>query len=310
MIHSKYHSLKPFILPSTKNFKIDWPEEFGRQAPLVVEIGFGSGDFLIRKARENPEENFIGIEHHWMPVWQTLRKIATIDVRNIRLVFSDARVAFERLFEEKSLKNIFALFPDPWFKRRHEKHRLFSSSFLRLVNNRLEAKGIIEIVTDNFAYFDWVQNEARGANFSVGAETIHPRFDTRYERKWSRKGQREFYKLTLTKNRHAKISIKKEAALKTFRFKDFYPERFRPEGQSGEVAIAFKEFLFDPKLSKGMLHTVACEENLTQQFWISIFKEAQNWRLGVHDGCPVIPTASASQALELAYQAALKTAKS
>ena len=63
-----YLSLQPLLLWQRVVRPIDWAQQFGRQAPVKVEIGFGNGEFLVREAQEHPEHNFVGIEQEWASV--------------------------------------------------------------------------------------------------------------------------------------------------------------------------------------------------------------------------------------------------
>ena len=131
----KYISLSPLVQYPKEG--VQWSKVFGRAAPLEVEIGFGLGDFLIRTARERPQHNFLGLDNSWLSVKKTLRKINQEQISNIRVMHVDAKVVFERLIEPRTVSFIYSLFPCPWPKSRHEKYRLHTSDFLRILNNRL-----------------------------------------------------------------------------------------------------------------------------------------------------------------------------
>jgi len=180
---------------------IDWSMQFEQSAPLHVEIGFGLGEFMIRCAQENPGCNFVGIERDWKRLKKALNTIGRINavqpacdvIKNIRVIQVDAVIALERLFEPKSIDQIYSLFPCPWPKKRHIKHRLFSKDFFKLLNSRLKDQGSIKIVTDYYPYSVWLHQEAQGQGFDIKTKTIDPQFDTKFERKWCLEGQREFF---------------------------------------------------------------------------------------------------------------------
>ncbi|MFT6352630.1 MAG: tRNA (guanine-N7-)-methyltransferase, partial [Neptuniibacter pectenicola] len=46
------------------NGLLDFNQVFGREAPVVLEIGFGMGDSLVEMAKDQPEKNYIGVEVH------------------------------------------------------------------------------------------------------------------------------------------------------------------------------------------------------------------------------------------------------
>ena len=124
-----YQSLASLILWRNAERPINWPQMFEREAPLEVEIGFGKGEYLVRLAQSFPERNFVGIEVEWGSVRRALAAIAREKVNNVRLLFVDTRIAFDRLFCPRAIERVYALFPMPWPKERHIKHRVFSHDF-------------------------------------------------------------------------------------------------------------------------------------------------------------------------------------
>ena len=302
-----YISLMPLFLWRQAERPINWQQRFGREAPLELEIGFGNGDYLVRRAQAHPERDFVGVELEWPSVRRALRKIARADVENVCLIQVDARVALERLFRPRSLHRAYALFPCPWSKKRHAKHRLFSRPFLRLLNSRLAAEGEVLVVTDHRPYLTWVLDQVPDTGFESRWQPVPPQFGTKYERKWHQQGRERFYELRLLKREPVEIPLKEDASLKTYRVQDFYPERFQPSGERGEVAVEFKEFLYDAKRRKGMTRVIVAEGNLTQHLWIEIVWGERRWHIRPAQGCEIIPTAGLQRALDLVHQAALST---
>ncbi|NIO07730.1 MAG: tRNA (guanosine(46)-N7)-methyltransferase TrmB [Deltaproteobacteria bacterium] len=296
-------SLKPLILWLKAERPINWQTRFGRETTLEVEIGFGYGEFLVRLAQTNPERNFVGLELKWASVRKALRNIAQARTPNVRLIQADARVAFDRLFLPKSVHRVYALFPDPWPKTRHAKHRLFSHTVLKLLNSRLVSGGEIRIITDCQPYLSWIVEQAPGTGFESYCQSIPPRFGTKYERKWHENGQQEFYEMRLLKRDHLEIPLKEDTPLKTLHVEHFDPDRFQPTNERGDSIADFKEFLYDPKRQKGMLMVVVSEENLTQHFWIEIGQKRGRWYIRPSKGCGVVPTMSVQRALDLVRDA-------
>ncbi|NTW83436.1 MAG: tRNA (guanine-N7)-methyltransferase [Chlorobiaceae bacterium] len=173
--------------------------------PIEVEIGFGDGDYLIRRARENPGTTFIGIEQKPSLIVGVSKKVAALQVDNIRFLQSCAKDAFCDLFTPQSLSRVYALFPDPWPKRKHIKYRLFSTDYLRMLNNRLIPDGEGLIVTDSEDYGKWIVKQALGTGFTIEHSRVPAQFNTRFERKWSEQGQNGFYQVLLKKMQHLDI---------------------------------------------------------------------------------------------------------
>jgi tRNA (guanine-N7-)-methyltransferase len=301
---ARYLSLQSFLPWSQGGRPIDWENGFQRKAPLEVEIGFGNGEHLVRLAQKYPDKNFVGIEASWESVQRALRRIAQARISNVRLLLVDARTALDRLFREKSIDQIYSLFPCPWPKKRHAKHRLFANAFLKILNNRLARGGKVLIITDDKPYATWIKEQTEGTGFQMKWRSIAPRFDTKYERKWQAQGQQDFFEIILKKEKHTPVPMKEEISLKTYRLKKFDPKRFQPKDIRGKITIQFKEFLYDPKRKKGMIYATVVEENLIQMIWIEMVYAQEIWRIRPAPGCSMIPTLGVQRALDAIYQAA------
>lgn len=301
-----YLSLQPYLIWKKYEHPLPWENIFGRKAPLDLEIGFGNGEFLARQALSSPERDFVGMELKWGSIRRGLRQIARAGLSNVRLLRIDSRVALERLFPPLSLKHVYVLFPMPWPKRHHKHHRLFSSDFLKLLNNRLTDRGKVQIVTDAEPYFTWVLNQLPGTGFVVDTTISLPRFNTKYERKWREKGQNNFFEIHLAKQEHREIPVKKEIAVKTYCIERFDPETFSPANERGEVVVQFQDFLFDPKRQRGMVRVMVMEDVFSQDFWIDIESRKNGWHITVAHGCEVASTVGVQRALDLVYEAAAK----
>jgi tRNA (guanine-N7-)-methyltransferase len=301
---ARYLSLRPFLPWRQVERPVDWARQFGRQAPLEVEIGFGNGGYLVRRARAHPERDFVGIEVEWASVRRALRKTARAEVTNVRLIQVDARVALARLFRPRSLDRVYALFPCPWPKDRHMERRLFSQSFLKLVNSRLVAKGEVRVVTDHQPYLRWMLAQLPDTGFEWRWRAVGPRFGTKYERKWRGQGQEEFYQLRLRKRRHLDLPVQKDVAVAPRFVERFDPERFRPVDGRGDVTLAFKEFFYSPARQKGLVRVVIVEGYLTQHLWIEAAREGNSWSVRVSQACAHVPTAGLQRALDRVRDAA------
>ncbi len=300
-----YLSLIPFINWPDEERPIDWPARFGRQAPLEVEIGFGNGEFLAKRARSRPECNFIGIELHWESVKRLLRRLAKSEIRNVRVLSGDAPVVMERLFRPGELTRIYSLFPCPWPKDRHEKHRLFDRRFLRLMNSRLIDDGEGQIVTDHEDYFEWINEQLPDTGFHAEWKHVPPVHGTKYEKKWQAGGQDRFFDIRLRKVESINCPLKEDCVLKTHYLTRFDPEAFAPDGIQGVLTVSFKEFLYDPSRKKGMIKAYVGEEDMHQTVWIEIVKGEEDWLIRPSQGCAAIPTKGLQKAIDLVRDGAL-----
>lgn len=311
----KHCSFQPVVIPHMLGKPVDWSEQFERRAPLDVEIGFGMGEVLMRMAQADPDRNFLGIEQHWERIYKTLRAITRarlIDPRalsNIRILKIDARVVFERLFAPDSIDAIYCLFPCPWPKKGHAKHRLFTREFMRLLNNRLKKGGGLKIVTDYYPYYEWVLGQGGRTGFKVETGTVAPVYDTKFERKWAGEGQKEFFELNFIKKRHITVPAGEEQVLKSYAIDDFQAEHFRLEDTTGDPTVIFKDMLYDGARQRAMVQVLVAEEHLTQHVWVLITKKKDKWSLTQAEGQNIFPTPGVAKALDLVYQAARQTVR-
>ncbi len=126
----------------------DFRAIFGRDAPTVVEIGFGMGYSLIEMAQASPQTNFIGIEVHKPGVGQILLDMMRLNITNIRIVPYDAMTVFRDHIPAESLEGIQIYFPDPWPKKRHHKRRIVQLNFVQLLASALKPQGYLHCATD------------------------------------------------------------------------------------------------------------------------------------------------------------------
>jgi tRNA (guanine-N7-)-methyltransferase len=116
--------------------------------PVELEIGPGRGGFLFERLAAVPDLCMIGLEirRKWATIVDNKLKAAGLAPRG-RVFFEDARSALPRL-PEASLSRVYVHFPDPWWKKRHEKRLVVSSSLLPNVARALVAGGELFVQTD------------------------------------------------------------------------------------------------------------------------------------------------------------------
>ncbi|MBP6015367.1 MAG: tRNA (guanosine(46)-N7)-methyltransferase TrmB [Candidatus Promineofilum sp.] len=130
----------------------DWAALYGRDAPLLLEIGFGSGLFLVELARRLPQANIIGLEISIPSLRNAARKVRRFGLTNVCLLQADARSALQVLCEPHSIVGVFINFPDPWPKKDHLGRRLIDEQFLSLLASRMAPGGVLDIATDHDEY--------------------------------------------------------------------------------------------------------------------------------------------------------------
>ncbi len=149
--------MSSLILYSTQMYwPTDWTAVFGREAPLLLEIGFGGADFLVDLARRRPEANVLGVELSLPSVRKGEKKLQTAGLTNGRVIDSDAEVVVWLLCQPQSLSEVYVNFPDPWPKERHNDRRIISDAFLHLLATRMPAGAKLDIATDHVEYAAWI----------------------------------------------------------------------------------------------------------------------------------------------------------
>lgn len=128
--------------------RLDFTNVFQREAPRVLEIGFGSGYSLLEIAKAHPEKDFIGIETHQPGVGTLLLGIEREKLTNIRIFYADAVEVFANAIPDNSLDTIQIFFPDPWQKRKHHKRRLVQVEFINSILPKLKTHGTLHLATD------------------------------------------------------------------------------------------------------------------------------------------------------------------
>lgn len=136
-------------------FGVDYRDEvldlsacFNRDAPKVLEIGFGMGVATVEIAKRLPEKDFLAIDVHGPGVGNLLKLIEQESVGNIRVMRHDAVEVVENMLADNSLSGIHIFFPDPWHKKRHHKRRLIQPAFVAKLLPKLAVGGYIHLATD------------------------------------------------------------------------------------------------------------------------------------------------------------------
>ncbi len=176
---------------------VGWPDVFGREAPLHLEIGFGDGRFTALRALAHPELDFVGLEVSGTSVLRARRRMRRDGIRNVRLCKAPAEIAVRQLFATASLASITVNFPDPWPKERHEGHRLLRAPFFHLAASRSVVGGELRLASDHLPYVEFAVDEARRSGVARRVERDPPPevFETKYALKWREQGKPLHYEV-------------------------------------------------------------------------------------------------------------------
>lgn len=164
---------------------------FDRDAPCVMEIGFGNGLSLADMAEADPDTNFLGVEVHKPGVGSLLVQIKKRGLENVRVCGEDA-VELLKQIPENSIDRLQIFFPDPWHKKRHHKRRLIQPQFVEQIITRLKPNGIVHVATDwqNYAehVLEVLTQNSDLKNLSEETDGYSPKPDYRPETKYERRG--------------------------------------------------------------------------------------------------------------------------
>ena len=128
--------------------QIDLDSVFGRQAPKILEIGFGMGESTAAIARAHPENDYLTLEVHTPGVGSLLKQIEENQLSNIRIIQHDAVEVLRDMLNVNVLDGVHIFFPDPWHKTRHNKRRLIQQPFVAQLVQKLKPEGYIHVATD------------------------------------------------------------------------------------------------------------------------------------------------------------------
>ena len=186
-----FETLGPkFILPYIA-CPLDMAQAFGRDAPTVLEIGFGMGDATAHIAALMPEKNFLGCEVHEPGVGALLKHIGERELTNLRILSHDAVEVLDHMLLPNSLAGVHIFFPDPWHKKKHHKRRLIQSPLISRLASRLQPGGYLHCATDWEPYSRQILQVLRTEpSLRNTAEEFAPKPDYRPLTKFEKRGLR------------------------------------------------------------------------------------------------------------------------
>jgi tRNA (guanine-N7-)-methyltransferase len=171
-------------------------ETLGAPFDVVLEIGFGRGEFLLDLAAKASATAFIGVEVSFKRVLKMARKLARSGLQNVRIVEGRAELIVRDLIPPGSLSEVWINFSDPWPKDRHANRRLIRAPFIADLAPRLREGGLLHVATDHPPYAEQIHAVLAA---EPGLESTHPerpwhseipgRMHTGYESEWRAEGR-------------------------------------------------------------------------------------------------------------------------
>ncbi len=185
------------ILMPPAEHPIDWRKLFGNEQPVELEVGSGKGLLLATAAQQNACHNFVGLEISRKYAKKCAERVAKRGVPNARVFCDDARRFLRDCVPAASLAALHVYFPDPWWKQRHRKRRVFDSEFVLLATKALMPAARLSLATDVEEYYGVMKAlVAESASLQLVQSPSHddplvgPR--TSFERKYRLEGRSIF----------------------------------------------------------------------------------------------------------------------
>lgn len=161
--NKNFSNFTDFIKKLWKKFGIDYNNYyillqslFNNKKPVCIDIGFGQGDFFIKKAEYCKYINFLGIEVYYSGILSALKFAEIYKLNNVKILYHNAVDVLLNMIPNKTISIIQIFFPDPWPKRKHHKRRIIQDAFVKLIAKKLVSKGIVHIKTDVPSYGDYI----------------------------------------------------------------------------------------------------------------------------------------------------------
>ncbi|QDU80543.1 tRNA (guanine-N(7)-)-methyltransferase [Polystyrenella longa] len=191
MSRSVIHDLKPhFLAIDELPEQLDWQEYFGNDQPVELDIGCGRGLFVFRATEENPDRNYVGVELDFKKGRHGALRLNKLNRPNGRIWGGDANRVLDKIVRPHSIAAVHVYFPDPWWKTRHRRRRIFTNEFVNRVVNVLEPEGYLHFWTDVAPYWEvasaLMTHDARFV-FCGTPEEKEPEHDMDYRTSFERK---------------------------------------------------------------------------------------------------------------------------
>lgn len=186
-----YHDYEGYTFPGWESEEI-----FGNSNPVNVEYCSGNGQWIIDKAKQHPEQNWVAVEIRFDRVRKIWSKLMNEELKNLLIVCGEAKLSTHHYLPTDSVHAAFVNFPDPWPKDRHAKHRLIQKEFVQEVQRILKPESTFTLVTDDAPYSEQMMEEiAKVEGFGSiygeqGFVTERSDYGTSYfEELWRSKGE-------------------------------------------------------------------------------------------------------------------------
>lgn len=134
--------------------EVDWTDYFGNDNPVWIDVGCGRGKFVVDASERHPDVNLLGIEVDYREGRHGAKRLAKRAQPNARIWGGDVAIAFEKHVPANSVAEVHVYFPDPWWKKKHRRRRVFTDEFVDRAVRVLQPGGLLHSWTDVGEYFE------------------------------------------------------------------------------------------------------------------------------------------------------------
>lgn len=137
--------------------------------PWHLDIGCARGRFVLEMAEICPNWNFIGMEIRKVLVDEANEIAQARGLGNLYYLFANANISLAQVFAPTSVDLVTIQFPDPWFKRRHQKRRLVQPEFVTALAQIIKPGGFVFLQSDVFEVASQMRDTfAENSDFRLG----------------------------------------------------------------------------------------------------------------------------------------------
>lgn len=286
---------------------LELKEKKGNYSGVMVEIGFGHGEFLQYLAEVKLNFLIVGIEIASKYFKKVMHRILREGISNVVLLKEDARTVLYYGFEPNSIDEIYANFPDPWPKSGQEKRRITNEKSLRLIFSRLKKGGKFYLSTDSVILKEELMEfvRERGMEIETHSQSPFP-IKTKYERKWQ-SSNKEIHYFIIKKRDEDNFGVEKGEVIgimphlvmeasKIF-LHDFI-EKFKPfeKKEKGCHFKSEKAFLANTE-DEILIPILINEEFINQRIFVSLRRRGEEYILKLYERDKIIVTKCVLKAL-------------
>ncbi len=230
-----------YIRPQYMPMPIPWHMVEPDAESLIVELGFGRGEYLLTLSKTFPDALIVGFEVSMTSLLKAAYRLQSANKRNVKMLLFDGVLGLSEFFTPNSVDAVYMNFPIPWPKKKHAKRRVVRDDFWRILARVLKIGGYFELMTD----VDWYAEEAQKNAEEVGVFSVElkrnpsRRVQTKYEQKWLAEG-RDIFLVRVVKDEDYKSDYERLF----IKGADYMPHAF--------IKKPWKELLNDMKSLEGL----------------------------------------------------------